>query len=234
MYFARRGPVTRVSCVILRPWRSETCPPRGGRTARLGDLLRRAASRAPDRDFLIERREEGLRRVTYREALRAAEGVGDWLVRELRGDRPVVALSGNSVDHALVMLGCFLAGVAFVPVSPAYSLMSQDFAKLRAVVTRVRPSAVYLETEAPFGRALAAVRALVNDVPLLVGTREEVPSDAALSVGELFARTPNGELRAREAAIMPDHIAKVLFTSGSTGFRRASRTRTGCSARTSS
>ncbi|HZM97313.1 MAG TPA: feruloyl-CoA synthase [Vicinamibacterales bacterium] len=186
--------------------------------ARLGDLLRRAASRAPDRDFLIERCEDGLRRVTYREALRAAEGVGDWLVRDRRGEGPVVALSGNSVDHALVMLGCFLAGVPFVPVSPAYSLMSQDFAKLRAVVTLVRPSVIYLETEAPFGRPLAELRALVDDVPLLVGRREAPLSDAALSVGELFARKPNGELRAREAAITPDHIAKVLFTSGSTGF----------------
>jgi feruloyl-CoA synthase len=186
--------------------------------ARLGDLLRRAASRAPDRDFLIERCDDGLRRVTYREALRAAEGVGDWLLRDRRSEGPVIALSGNSIDQALVMLGCFLAGVAFVPVSPAYSLMSQDFAKLRAVVTRVRPAAVYLETEAPFGRALAAVRPLVDDVPLLVGTREEAPTDAALSVGELFARTPNGELGAREAAITEEDIAKVLFTSGSTGF----------------
>ena len=72
--------------------------------ARPGDLLRRAASRAPDRDFLIERCEEGLRRVRYREAFRAAEGVGDWLVRDRRREGPVVALSGNSVDHALALL----------------------------------------------------------------------------------------------------------------------------------
>src|SRR5512140_3521849 len=78
----------------------------------LGSLLRRAAERAPGRDFLIERREDGLRRVTYAEALAAAEGIADWLVAERHG--PVVALSGNSVDHALLMLGCFLACVPFV------------------------------------------------------------------------------------------------------------------------
>jgi feruloyl-CoA synthase len=199
-------------------WYLESALKLGEPPARLGDLLRRAAFHAPDRDFLIERCEDGLRRVPYCEALRAAEGVGDWLVRDRRRDGPVVALSGNSVDHALVMLGGFLAGVPFVPVSPAYSLISQDFAKLCAVVTRVRPSAVYVETEAPFARALAALRALVGEVPLLVGSREARPSDAAVSVGELFARRPDGKLRAREASVTPDHIAKVLFTSGSTGF----------------
>lgn len=84
----------------------------------------------------MERRGGELRRVTYGEALRAARGVADWLVREQPADARVLALSGNSVDHALLMLGCFLAGVPFVPVSPAYSLLSQDFAKLKIVIEK--------------------------------------------------------------------------------------------------
>src|SRR5689334_23888937 len=102
--------------------------------ATLGHLLRRGAARAPTRDLFVEREGEGLRRVTWREAVAAAEGAASWLVRENPERRPVLALSGASADHALLMLGCFLAGVPFVPVSPAYSLLSKDFAKLRRIV----------------------------------------------------------------------------------------------------
>src|SRR4051812_5839178 len=100
-------------------------------------MLRRSAARTPSRDFLIEREGESIRRVTWGEALSAAEGVAGWLADTRK---PVLALSGCSIDHALLMLGCFLAGVPFVPVSPAYSLLSQDFAKLRRIVEKVQPA----------------------------------------------------------------------------------------------
>jgi feruloyl-CoA synthase len=177
----------------------ESPTPLAAHTATLAETFRDAAARAPDRDFLIERRTAGLRRVTYREALRAAEGVADWLSRD-PSDAPVAALSGNSVDHALLMLGCFLARVPFVPVSPAYSLMSQDFAKLRAVIERVKPRAVFVQTKAPFERALAAFE---MKAPLITSE----------SIADLYAREPS------EAPIVRgDDVAKILFTSGSTGF----------------
>ena len=105
----------------------------------LGALLRENAKKAPDRDFLLERDRDGesIRRVTWGEALAHAEVIAGWLGRTNSGRRPVLALSGASVDHALLMLGCFLAGVPFVPVSPAYSLLSKDFAKLRRIVDQV-------------------------------------------------------------------------------------------------
>jgi feruloyl-CoA synthase len=181
--------------------------------ATLGHVLRRAAARAPERTFLVERRGDALRKLTYRAAVDAAEGVADWLVCERRGDGPILALSGNSIDHALLMLGGFLAGVPIVPVSPAYSLMSQDLSKLRAVTDRVRPSLFFVETRAPFERALAAVRA---DVPLATGTRETA-AGGAIPIASMFARKASDETRAREREVGPDHVAKILFTSGSTG-----------------
>jgi feruloyl-CoA synthase len=176
-------------------------PPR-----RLGDLLRRAAERAPERTFLIERDEAALRRVTYAEAQRAAEGIASWLLREGRGDRPVLALSGNSIDHALLMLGCFLAGVPIAPVSPAYSLLSQDLAKLRRIVDRVRPRVVFVEARGPFERALA----------VLAASGATVVDSARLR--ELAAGGEHPDLPRREAEVGPDDVAKILFTSGSTGF----------------
>ena len=176
-------------------------PPR-----RLGDLLRRAAALAPERDFLIERAGDGLRRVTFAGALRAAEGIASFLLEDGRADRPVVALSGNSIDHALLMLGCFLAGVPIAPVSPAYSLLSQDGEKLRRIAAKIRPRVVFAETNAPFARALAT----------FAESRPTVLDGA--TVRELACADVHPELARREAAIVPDDVAKILFTSGSTGF----------------
>ena len=157
----------------------------------LAELFRRAATIAPDRDFLVERRGDELRRVTYAEALRAAEGTAGWLLENEH--TAVVALSGNSVDHALVMLGCFLAGVPFVPISPAYTLLSQDFAKLDVVLSKVRPTALFAET--PGWRGLDRARAITK---------------ATSTVGSARGATL--------PEITADHVAKILFTSGSTGF----------------
>lgn len=189
-------------------WYLSSALPLAEPPATLGSLVRRAAARFPDRDFLIERRAEGLRRVTWAEALRAAEGIADWLVREHPEGARVVALSGNSIDHALLMIGCFFAGVPFVPVSAAYSLMSQEFEKLRTVVSKVRPAVIYVESEAPFRRALDAAKEIVPNATVLTGE----------TIVALHARAPGEELARREASVGPEHVAKILFTSGSTGF----------------
>jgi feruloyl-CoA synthase len=182
--------------------------------ATLCQLVRRAAERAPSRDFLLERDGDAIRRVTWCEALAAAEGVASWLVRENPTRRAIVALSGASIDHALLMLGCFFAGVPFVPVSPSYSLLSQDFAKLRRIAEKVRPAFVYTETRGPFERALAAIGDPA--VRSICGGPSADPD--ALYVRELFATSLAPELAARESAIAPDDTAKILFTSGSTAF----------------
>ena len=83
----------------------------------VGEVLRRHAAAAPDRTFLAERRDGGWRRVSYAEARRAADAIGQSLRdRGLGPDRPVMILSGNSIDHALLTLGPMQVGV---PVAPA-------------------------------------------------------------------------------------------------------------------
>ena len=166
----------------------------------IGEWLTAWATRAPERVFLAERQGEGWCRVTYGEALDAARRIGQALLeRSLGQDRPVAVLSDNSVDHALLMLGAMHAGVTYVPISPAYSLMSQDHAKLKYIFDLIRPGLVYVSDPARFAPALDAVRA------------------KATPIAELLEASPDARLDDAHVRVSPDTVAKILFTSGSTG-----------------
>jgi feruloyl-CoA synthase len=181
----------------------------------LGEWLLHWAEAKPDTLFLAERDGAGWREITYAEAGRRARAIAGALLRGGYGpDRPVMALSGNSVDQGLLMLGCFLAGVPFAPVSPAYSLLSEDHGKLRHIYELVRPGMVYVEQVAPFERALAAIDL---DGVQLVARDPAHDTIAAGDLGGLETFDPGPALEAKLAELGPDTVAKYLFTSGSTG-----------------
>ena len=112
----------------------------------LAHLLRLQAEMFPKKDFLAERDASAAwRRVTFGEASRRADSIAQALLeRGCAPDRPVMILSGNGIDHALIMLGAFVAGIPVVPVSVAYSLMSQDFDKLKqSLAEGLKPYALF-------------------------------------------------------------------------------------------
>src|SRR3954470_9904463 len=116
------------------------------------------SDRAPERDFLCERKGNGWRRISYREAYGAARRIGQALLeRNLGKERPVAILSDNSVDHALLALGAMHVGVPVAPISPAYSLMSKDYGKLKYIFDLVQPGLVFAAEPAKFAAALDAV-----------------------------------------------------------------------------
>jgi len=166
----------------------------------VGEWLVHWAARAPERVLLAERSADAWRKVTYGEALDAVQRIGHALLeRGLGAERPVAILSDNSVDHGLIALGAMHVGVPVAPVSPAYSLLSKDFAKLKYIFELVRPGLVWTADPAKFAPALAAVGATATPIgPLL-------QASPAARVDEAFAR------------VRPDTVAKILFTSGSTG-----------------
>jgi len=179
----------------------------------VGAVLARQARDRPDADLLCERDAYGnWRRASYGQAWQAARAIGQALLdRGLGPERPVMILSGNSVDHGLVTLGGFMAGVPVVPVSAAYSLQSADFSTLAHVVRRARPGLVYVGDVEPHARALAAVDLGWAEVVA------SVPDERATPLAELLATTPTEAIDAAAEAVGPDTVAKVLFTSGSTG-----------------
>src|SRR5712671_1217069 len=154
----------------------------------------------PTKDFLCERKGEAWRKVTYLEAYGAARIIGQALLnQDLGAGRPVAILSDNSVDHALLALGAMHVGVPVVPISPAYSLMSRDFGKLKHIFELVTPGLVYASDAEKFAPALAAVGAQSASLPKMLET------------------TPGSTLEREFSKIAPDTVAKILFTSGSTG-----------------
>ncbi len=182
----------------------------------LGAMFRRWVKETPDRTFLGERDASGQwRLVTWGEAGRLADSVAQALIdRRMGSERPVMILSGNSIDHALLMLGGFIAGVPVVPVSVAYSLLSQDFAKLKSIFREVRPALVFAENAEMFSRALKALDLAGVEVVAGRGTVDGIP---VTPFSSFLATVPTSLVAKAFAAVRPESVAKVLFTSGSTG-----------------
>ncbi|HEX2331708.1 MAG TPA: feruloyl-CoA synthase, partial [Burkholderiales bacterium] len=158
------------------------------------------SDRAPDRVFLAERKGDSWRKMTYRQTYGAVRRIAQALLdRGLGPERPVAILSDNGVDHALLALGAMHVGIPVAPVSPAYSLMSKDFGKLKYIFDLVRPGLVYAVDPPKFALALAAVGAI------------------STPVAELLETNPGSTQEREHAKVRPETLAKILFTSGSTG-----------------
>ncbi len=184
------------------------------------DCLDRWAGEAPERTFIADRGPDGeWRKVTYREAQARARAIAQHLIdANLSAERPLVILSGNSVEHGLLALGAMMAGVPFAPISPAYSLVSSDHAKLKHIFKLLTPGMVFVADGAPFEKALRAV--LSDDVALVVA-RNPIEGMASTLFDDVVATVATPAVDAANAAVDGDTVAKFLFTSGSTGMPKA-------------
>jgi len=179
-----------------------------------GEFLEHWARQAPERPFLLERHAAAWRALSYGETLRHVRNVGAWLLgRGLSLERPVAILSENSTEHAILSLACMHVGVPVAPISPAYSLVSRDFGKLKSIMRTLRPGLVYVSDLARFAPALAAVRDLHRG-PVVSGNANS--KDDALPFATLQQSHDEPAVERAFAALTPDTVAKVMFTSGST------------------
>ena len=181
---------------------------------RLTDKLEHWAGVAPERVFVAKRDAAGAwRAVTYAQMLERARAVGQALIeRGLGPDRPIVILSDNDLEHLTLAFGALWAGIPFAPVSPAYSLLSQDHARLRHIVNLLTPGLVFA-ANASYAKAIDAVVAADAEVVLAEGT---MPGRRVTPFEALPAASPGPQLDAAHTRVGPDTIAKFLFTSGST------------------
>jgi feruloyl-CoA synthase len=188
--------------------------------AKLTERLEHWAATAPKRTFLAQRQSDGdWRQVSYGETLAAVRRIGEALLaRDLSPGRPIVILSGNDIEHALLGLAAIHVGIPYAPVSPAYSLISSDCKKLKSIIGLLTPGLVFVADGGPFRRAIEA--AVPEGVEIVVG-RNPVPQRSTTSFEQLLSATPTQALDAAYSKVGPDTIAKFLFTSGSTGTPKA-------------
>jgi feruloyl-CoA synthase len=193
---------------------SNHAPGEGPRT--ISHLLAEKAAEHPDRPYLRQR-EPGhgpWRGLSYGQAQRAVEGISQWLLDQgLTADDSVMILSGNAIEHALMTLGAYGAGVPAAPVSPAYSLMSTDHGKLKHCFDKVAPKVVFAQSGALFDKAIATLRALKPDLLLVTA---DGTGEGAIAF-DTVAATPPRDVAAKRESLTPATVAKYLFTSGSTG-----------------
>lgn len=187
---------------------------------RLTDRLHHWTAVEPSRVFMAERAAGGgWRQITYAQLYDATRRIASSLLaRGLSAERPIVILSGNSIDHALIALGALYAGIPFCPVSPAYSLVSRDYGKLGYVIKLLTPGLVFVDDADKFADAL---RANVGADVEIAASRGAVPSRTVTALADLMATPEDPRLDAIHAAVGPDTIAKFLLTSGSTGNPKA-------------
>src|SRR4051794_25539128 len=182
----------------------------------LARLFRAAVERNPDGLFLAERAGGGdWRKLTYRAARPLVDALAQCLLeRGLSAERPIMILSGNSIDHALLTLAGHTAGIPVAPISVAYSLQSQDHAKLKHIARLLAPGLVYVADTGPFAGALAAL-----DLPdlELVANRNGANPEGITAFDDMIQSRPEAAVDKAATAIGADTIAKILFTSGSTG-----------------
>ncbi len=183
----------------------------GDYPGKLTERLAHWARDTPARRFIAQRDAAGAwRSLTYAQTWQRVRSIGQALLeRRLSQERPLAILSDNDLEHALLALACMHVGVAYVPVSSAYSLVSTDFAKLKYVMGLLTPGLVYATDGARFARAIAAA----------------VPAGTEVLTGSEFISLEKTKDSSRvdeaQSAVGPDTIAKFLLTSGSTGQPKA-------------
>jgi feruloyl-CoA synthase len=183
---------------------------------KLTERLAHWAKAAPERIFLAQRDRTGAwRSVTYGAAFAGVRAIAAALLaRELSPERPIAILSGNDIEHALLGLAAMHVGVPYAPISVPYSLVSRDFKKLKAIIEILTPGLVFAADGTAFAPAIAAT--VPHGVEVVV-TANPAADQPMTSFAKLLDAHPTSAVEAAHAGVGPATVAKILFTSGSTG-----------------
>lgn len=184
----------------------------------VGEYLEHWGKVTPDRQFLLERGPDGQwQGVTYALALKKVRQISAWMLQNhKRREQPFCVLSDNSVEHGLLMLACLHVGIPYAAISPAYSLVSNDHAKLKNLIERLDPEFVYVGGASRFEPALKSIQNLHHAA--LVVSDLDTPPTGALQFSDLLSGQDGPQVEEAFQSVTPDTIAKILFTSGSTGY----------------
>ncbi len=186
---------------------------------KITQILEYFAKIKPDHVLFADKDEGGnWRKITYAQMYVQVKAMGQFLLNQgVSLERPLVILSGNQIEHAVLSLAAAHIGVPYAPISPAYSLISKDLAQLKGVFSLLEPSLVYVSDLEKFSRATDVV--VKGDVKLLVGKKTDKPHDFDFETA--IKTEPTDAVDEAFAKVQGSTIAKFLFTSGSTGSPKA-------------
>jgi feruloyl-CoA synthase len=190
---------------------------------RMTDRLVHWARERPDQTWMARRGPDGeWVHLTYAQAWQKAQAIGQALLdRGLSVERPLAILSENSLEHALLTLGAMTVGVPFCSVSTAYSLISQDYGKLRHVLETITPGMVYASDWSKYGKAIDATLAMEIPVATDTGALRSDGTTAASLFSSLVSTPVTPAVNQAMLATNGDTVVKFLFTSGSTKLPKA-------------
>src|SRR5271170_1933011 len=186
----------------------------------LTDRLTHWAKISPHKICVAKREANGdWHELTYAQVLQAVNAIGQALLdRGLSEARPVAILSENDLDHFLLMLAGQHVGIPTAHISPVYSLLSRDFGKLRHTLGLLTPGLVFVSHGERYARAL---KKTVPPATEIVVTTAPPPGRKTTPFLELAGTKPTPAVESAHQEIQPDAVAKILFTSGSTGMPKA-------------
>ncbi|NRO99411.1 AMP-binding protein [Paraburkholderia sp. NMBU_R16] len=186
----------------------------------VGEWLVYWAARTPDAIFIAQRDEgpDDKRRwqsITYAAALEQARRIGQALIDlAMPTDAPVVALSGNSTNLALLSLGAMHVGRVVATVSSAYSLKAKEHSKLHAMLDQIGAGLIYAEDACAYGPTIDSYN---PRCPVVYGAHARA---GALSISSLRQSKATAAVDRAFASVRPETAARLLLTSGSTGMAK--------------
>lgn len=196
----------------------------------LPHLFEATARAYPARTFIRQRIVSGgeWRAVSYEEALLRVRSIAQWFIENGARHGDVVAIiSGNSIEHALVMLGAQACGMAVAPLSAAYALLSSGYARLKRCVTQSGARFVFASDGLSYGNAISALATADERLRFIVAGR--CPAGVSATDFEDLLRTvATPAVATAMAALTHQSVARLMFTSGSTGSPKAVPQRHAC------
>jgi feruloyl-CoA synthase len=194
---------------------------------RLTERLKHWATVAPNRIFIAQRSQVppsgGFRgawdTLTYAETFIKVKNIAQALLnKNVSASKPIAILSENSIEHGLMALAALHIGIPYSAITPAYSLRSTDYDKLKHVINLLTPGLIFVQDGKKYEKALKTISSGIE----VVAVSNKLENLQTTMFDELLNPPPTGgdlggiEVENAFNKIEPDTVAKILFTSGST------------------
>lgn len=178
------------------------------------DFARSAAAKGDATAIAVRGADGAWHNTSYAELKRQIDGATQSLIDHVPAGRSVIVMGENSVASAVMQLACYAARVIHTPVSPAYGLSGGDHARLRHVIAKVKPAAIYADPLAPFAKAIAETK---TEEMIVISTDPAPFGVDAVALAELTGTEPTDAVADSIEKIDVEDVASHMMTSGSTG-----------------